>query len=83
MTPREYMLKPTGSQIVENAPSEQHLRFLHWVGYWPERIDGQRQTANADQAALAGLLLRDAGSRTSRLRQDGRRLASARTYHKR
>jgi hypothetical protein len=44
VTPREYMLKPTGSRIEEYGPSENHLRFLHWVRYHPEKIDGPRQT---------------------------------------
>lgn len=44
MTPRELMLQPTGSRITINGFSDRQLRFLHWLGYWPERIDGARQT---------------------------------------
>jgi hypothetical protein len=42
MTPRELMLQPTGSRITVNGPGERLLRFLNWLGYWPERIDGAR-----------------------------------------
>lgn len=41
---RELMLKPTGSRIKINGASDGQLRILHWLGYWPERIDGPRQT---------------------------------------
>ena len=44
MTPRELMLKPTGSRIEVNGPDDRSLRFLHWLGYFPERIAGTRQT---------------------------------------
>jgi hypothetical protein len=44
MTPRELMLKPTGSRIEINSPSDSQLRFVHWLGYWPERIARPRQT---------------------------------------
>jgi hypothetical protein len=38
------MLKPTGSRVTVNGPSDRQLRFLHWLGFHPERIDGPRQT---------------------------------------
>ena len=44
MTPRELLLQPNGSHLTVNGPSDRALRFLHWVGYHPERIDGPRQT---------------------------------------
>ena len=44
MTPRELMLKPTGSRVAISCANDRGLRFLHWLGYFPERIDGSRQT---------------------------------------
>jgi len=39
----ELMAQPSGSRVVVDCPNDQTLRFLHWLGYFPERIDGPRQ----------------------------------------
>jgi hypothetical protein len=44
MTPREHLLRPTGSRHTVNGPSSSELRLLHWLGYHPEQINGTRQT---------------------------------------
>jgi hypothetical protein len=72
------MAQPSGSRIVVDNPDDRTLRVLHWLGYFPERIDGQRQTLiktlapgfvmqapQAEQAAyLSALGVRRQGDRT-------------------
>jgi len=40
----ELMAQPSGSRIVVEGVDDRTLRFLHWLGFFPERIEGSRQT---------------------------------------
>jgi len=44
MLASELMAKPSGSEILVKGADEASLRFLHWLGYHPQRIDGDRQS---------------------------------------
>lgn len=40
----DLMAESSGSRIEVNGADDTSLRFLHWLGYFPDRIDGPRQS---------------------------------------